>query len=327
MILLTGGTGFLGKFIAQELLNSGETVRLLARNPARVKTQGHPQLQVVEGDVLDVESLAVAMEGVEYVIHSAAMVSFWKRQAAEMKAINVSGTANVVDMAREAGVKKLVHVSSVAALGRTTKTAVIDETARWKDGPLNSRYAKSKYLAELEVVRGVEEGLAAVICNPGFILGPGEWNAGTPRVFDQIYHGLRFYPRGYSGIVAVQDVARATVQLMRSRFENAERFLLVGENMYYKDLFAMIAKELGVKAPRISVNKFIAFFGAFAAGIKSKIDGKEPLLTRETATTSANHYTYVNEKVKRELNFTFTPISDTVRETAQIYLKEHGHHR
>jgi dihydroflavonol-4-reductase len=324
MILVTGGTGFLGQQIVHQLLNAGQKVRLLVRQPKMAPFPPHPNLEIVEGDVLDVVSVADAMEGVKYVIHAAAVVSFWKKRAAEMKAINVDGTANVVDMAREAGIKKLVHISSIAALGRTKSPAEIDETAKWKDSKLNSNYSRSKFLAEMEVIRGVEEGLPAVMLNPGIIMGAGNWNSGTPHIVKTIFNGLKWYPRGFTGFVGVDDVARAAIALMDSKFVEAERFICVSENLYYKDVFKMIAESVGVKPPSKNASPGLARLGAFLMGIKSKLDGKEPMITPETVRTSGCHFTYDGSKLVREIGFQYTPVSNVIRETGTQFLKENG---
>ncbi len=323
MILLTGGTGFLGHYILQALLQQGEKVRILVRNPSKIKPIAGVEL--VEGDVLDTVSLEKAFEDVDKVIHAAAIVSFWPRRREELKAINVDGTANMVDFALEADVKKFVHVSSIAALGRIPNAAKIDENSKWIKSNLNSAYGRSKYLAELEVYRGVEEGLKAVMCNPGVILGAGHWDIGSPKLITSVYEGLKYYTPGQTGFVSVEDVARACIALMESKFENGERFVLVGENVLYKQLFEMIAKNLGVKAPHICPPAFLTGLVGRMNEILGNLRNKEPLITRESTRSSRHIFNYDGTKICRELGFKYTPIADCIQSTCTQFLKEHGH--
>jgi dihydroflavonol-4-reductase len=323
MILLTGGTGFLGQYILQALLHKGEKVRLLVRNPAKIKPLAGVEL--VEGDVLDIVSLEKAFEDVDKVIHAAAVVSFWPRRRAEMLEINVQGTANMVDFALEANVQKFVHVSSIAALGRVANAPKIDETSKWLNSKINSAYGRSKYLAEMEVHRGVEEGLKAVICNPGIIVGAGHWDTGSPKLFSSVYQGLKFYTAGQTGFVSVEDVARACILLMDSDLTHGERFVLVGENILYKEFFQMVAQNLKVKAPSIAPPAFVARMAGRLSEMYGNITNKEPLITRETTRSAGHIFNYDGSKITRALGFQYTPMTQCIAETAAQFLKEHGH--
>jgi dihydroflavonol-4-reductase len=323
MILLTGGTGFLGKYILDELLSQGQRVRMLVRNPDKV--QPRAGVEMMEGDILDILSIERAMEGVTQVIHAAAVVSFWKRRQAEMQEVNVTGTSNMVDAALEAKVDKFLHVSSVAALGRTgSKESIIDEQCRWIKSPINTRYGRSKYLSELQVYRGVEEGLPAVICNPGVILGPGHWDLGSPNLFDKVAKGMKFYNPGTTGVVSAVDVARACRLLLESKFVQGDRFILVSESMPYKMMFDLMAQGLGVAAPNsvppVWLTKVIAAISALKAGITNQ----EPLITGESLRLSRGHCIYDASKITRELPFAYGDIRAVIAETCKIYLQDHN---
>lgn len=322
MILLTGGTGFLGQYILEALLHKGEKVRMLVRNPDKVKAlEG---VELVEGDVLDTASLEKAFVDVDKVIHSAAVVSFWPRRRAEMHEINVQGTANMVDFALEANVSKFVQVSSIAALGRIDNAPKIDETSKWVKSRLNSAYGRTKYLSELEVYRGVEEGLKAVICNPGVIIGPGHWDLGSPKLFSTVFKGLTFYNPGQTGFVSVQDVARACIALMESDLVNGERFVLVSENMLYKEFFERVAASMGVKAPSIAPPAFVSSLAGRMSEWYGNMRNREPLITKETTRSSRCIFNYDGSKITRELGFTYTPLAQSITETGAQFLKEHG---
>ena len=326
MILLTGGTGFLGKYILEELASRGDRVRLLVRNPDKVREL--PSFaEVMQGDVLDVLSIERAMEDVDYVIHSAAVVSFWKKRHDEMREINIVGTANMVNAALDRGVKKFVQVSSIAALGRPENpTGMLDEKTKWVKSKVNPVYGRSKYLAELEVYRGVEEGMPAAMINPGIILGAGNghWDSGSPKIFKIIYEGLKFYNSGASCFVSAGDCARACHLLLDSEHINGERFVMGAENMSYKDMFTMVAKHLGVKAPSILPPPFLSKIVGRLSQFTSNITGKEPLITPETTRTSSATFQYDGSKITRELDFTYEAIEPVVAEAAKIFLQEHG---
>ncbi|RZM11521.1 MAG: SDR family NAD(P)-dependent oxidoreductase, partial [Pedobacter sp.] len=208
MILVTGGTGFLGSYIIKELIEKGYQVRALRRSshlPSYIPAAIFDKVDWVEGDILDVVSLDEAMDGIDTVIHSAAIVSFSKKERSKMYQVNVNGTANVVNLALENNIKKLVHISSVAAIGRTADGQQVDETKKWEESKVNTHYARSKYKAEMEVWRGMGEGLEAVVLNPATIIGYGDWHSGSSAIFKNVYHEFPWYTGGLNGFVDVED--------------------------------------------------------------------------------------------------------------------------
>lgn len=319
MILVTGATGFLGSRLLQQLNAANETVRAIARDLPRVpKNLALPNVEWVQGDVLDVVSLEEAMQGVERVYHCAALVSFDARHHQSMMNVNVTGTANVVNAALAANVKKLLHVSSIAALGRSNRDQLIDENSEWTNGKDNSVYAQSKYLAEREVWRGTQEGLPAVIVNPSVIIGSGNWTQGTPRLFRSARNGMPFYPRGVNGFVSVDDVVNCMIQLMNNDFAN-ERYVVSSENVSYKDFLTLTTKALDVKSPTIPLSRFVTNLSWLASSLLHKTFGVAPLLTRETARTVNGTYRYSNEKIKKAIGYDFKPAKEFITETALAY--------
>ena len=326
MILVTGATGFLGKKLLQHLVASGNgdpqlprPVRALVRDPARLTPDlRFDNVEWIQGDVLDVVSLEEAMQGVTHVYHCAAVVSFDASDHKTMMQVNAIGTANTVNAALASGVKKMLHVSSTAALGRQTQSNMIDENAVWKKSPNNSVYALSKYLAEREVWRGTQEGLPAVIVNPSVIIGPGDWNRGTPRLFHASRRGMPAYPRGTNAFVSVHDVVICMVELMNGNFEN-ERFVLTAENVSYRDFFTWVTQTLGVKTPTVSLPKWSTEITWRLSALLHKTLGVYPLLTRETARTVNGTFHYSNEKIKQRLGYNFTPAKQFISDTALAY--------
>jgi dihydroflavonol-4-reductase len=330
MILVTGATGLLGTNLLASLKNSGQTVRAIHRGKSNMalaeKTLKRHNLSLsdvewVEADVTDVYSIRDAMQGVEYVYHCAAVVSFNPAAAKHMFNVNVAGTANVVNAAVEADVKKLCHVSSTAALGRGEENILIDEESHWTNSKHNSQYAISKYGAEREVWRAIEEGLNAVIVNPCVILGAGDWKGDSSRIVGQVGKGLLFYPMGGNALVDVRDVASVMMKLMESSISR-ERFLVVSENKSYKELFALIADAMEKKKPQFAINKPMSSLGWRAEWLRAKITGKPPVITREMMHSSSRTYRYSNEKIRKAIGYDFIPLKKCVEDACAVYLEE-----
>lgn len=285
---------------------------------------GNPELmgkvEWVTGDVTDIFSLEEALEGITQVYHCAARVSFLPTDRDLMHHVNIKGTANVVNACLDKKIDKLCFVSSVAALGRTYTSELIDENASWKTSKLNSSYAVSKYGAEQEVWRGVAEGLDAVIVNPGVIIGPGNWITDSSMLFRQVAKGLKFYTAGVTGFVDVKDVSKAMIDLMESGTVN-ERFILVGENKPYRDVMDRIADKIGKPRPNIYAGPLLSGFAWRVEYLKWKITGSKPIITQETARSAAGKHYFSNEKIKKLLGMKFTPVEESVDRVAEVFLK------
>lgn len=313
MILVTGGAGLLGSELIQQLLARGSQVRaiynktLLPHFPAN-------QPEQFQCNILDVMGLEEAMQDVEEVYHCAAIVSFDPSAKEELFKVNIEGTANVVNAALATGVKKLVHVSSVAALGRIRENETIDETMNWTEETSNSNYGKSKYLGELEVWRGIGEGLNAVIVNPVIILGEGDWNAGSSQLFKSLYDEFPWYTNGITGFVDARDVAKAMIALMESDI-SSERFIISAENKTYQDLFNLIATAFGKKLPYKKVTPFIAGVVWRLEAMKSRFTGKKPLITKESAGTALASVHFENSKLLDWLpGFQYRTVEETIKD-------------
>ncbi len=314
MVLVTGGSGLVGSELITQLLDAGKRVRaIFNRTPLPDFTVG--TLQQFKCDILDVLGLEEAMQGVEQVYHCAAVVNFNSKHRRQMFKINIEGTANIVNAALDAGVKKMVHVSSVAALGRIREDKPIEETMNWTEETSNSKYGQSKYLAEMEVWRGIGEGLDAVIVNPTIILGPGDWNGGSSQIFKSVYDGFPWYAAGTTGFVDVRDVAKAMIELMNSNV-SAERFILSAENRSYENVFNLIANAFDKKPPHKKVTAAIAKIVWRLEAVKSLFTGKAPLLTRETAKTALAKVNFDNSKLKNFLpDFSYRKIENSIEDT------------
>ena len=335
MILVTGGTGFVGAHLLVQLLNKGKTIKAIRRSDDLKLTRkifsyyfddvedAINKIEWVNADILDINALKdVFKDNITEVYHCAATVSFNPKDKQRMMAVNINGTANIVNLSLIYKVKKLCHVSSIAALGRTElPESFVTEDTHWKQSKQNSNYAVSKYGGEREVWRGIQEGLDAVIVNPSVILGPGDWDKGSAQIFSTLAKGTMFYTKGVNGYVDVKDVAKAMITLMDGDIVN-ERFVLSAENLSYYDLFSKMLFVYGKKAPAIHATRPLLEVGWRVEKLKSFLTGISPLITKETARTSRNKYNYSSDKIIKALDFTFTSIDKTIKDTCELYLKE-----
>lgn len=273
------------------------------------------QLSWVETDVLEIDTLAEAMQGIERVYHCAALVSFDSKDRDLLMQVNAEGTANVVNLCLLNGVKNLSYVSSIASLGRTKSGNTMDENSKWESSKLNSNYAISKYKAELEVWRGAEEGLNVVMVNPGVLIGVGDFSRGSNALVQTIYKGMPLYSMGVNGYVDVADVARALILLSEAKINN-ERYVMVGANMRFRDLFFMIADALKKKRPSINVTPWMAALSWRVMAVVRLFSKKGLAITKETARAALNESYYNSDKIKRAISFEFTAIEDTVKACA-----------
>ncbi len=322
-ILVTGGTGFLGAYIIRELVVKGYSVRAIRRSnslPAFIAPDILEKVEWITGDILDVIGLEEAMVDADAVIHAAAKLSFAARDRREMFSTNINGTANVVNIALEKNIKKLVHMSSVAALGRTPGGDLVDEEKKWLDTKINTSYAISKHRSEIEVWRAMAEGLNAVILNPSTVIGYGDWNTSSSKIFKSIYDEFPWYTTGINGFVEVEDVARAAVLLMESDI-TAERFIINGDNWSFQKLFNTIADAFEKKHPGRRATPFLGAIAWRMEKLKSYFTNAKPLLTKESAAVAHSKTYFDNKKLLLALpGFSFTPLEESVRNACKSYL-------
>jgi nucleoside-diphosphate-sugar epimerase len=328
MYLITGATGMLGSQLALDLVLQGHPVKLLIRKTSSLSLLKHRfkgyekeynNLTFVQGDLMDVFSLDDALEDCTRVYHCAAQISFDSKKRKETYRVNAEGTANLVDACINKQHIRFGHVSSVAVLGRKSNDMEITENDWFLSQSVNSYYAVSKYAAEREVWRGINEGLQAVIINPSIIVGVGNWHSDSSSLFSKVYHGLKYYTKGVSGFVDVQDVSACFIQLMDSEIEG-ERYIVSSENKSFEWLLKTIAQSLKVKGPTIYAGKILASVAWRIEYLKSLVSGKPSLITSETAYSAQQHYNYSNQKITDRLDYHFKPISKTIEETSRLFI-------
>ena len=331
MILLTGATGLLGSHIAYELLQQGKKIRALKRKDSNSTltekifsfyTNEHIELlnaiEWVEGDVLDLGSLEDAMVGITHVYHCAAMVSFLPKEKDKMMQVNIEGTANVVNAAMHAGVKKLCHISSIAALGSTIDGSLITEETWWKNNPSNSYYAISKYGAEREVWRAAEEGLNVVIVNPSFIIGPGDTSKSSSEAFGILRKGASWYTNGVNGYVDVRDVADAAIKLIESDVLN-QRFILNAANLSYRSFFDKVLVQLNKPKTKREAGKFLLALAWRIEKLLAEIAGRNPIITKEKVGYALQISQYDGSKIQKTINFNYRNIDTSIMEICKFY--------
>jgi dihydroflavonol-4-reductase len=333
MILVTGGTGLLGAHLLVQLTQKSVPIRAIYRQKNQLfqtkkifsyydSESFFEQIEWVESDMTNYHDLEKAMQGIEYVYHCAAVVSFNDKEQDSMLHVNVEGTKNIVTLALKYGVKKLCHVSSTSAIGKTFDGSEINENCVWNK-TTSSFYGKTKHLSEQLVWEAASKGLQMIIVNPAIIIGPGDWKKSSTNLFSEVYKGLPFVTGGSNGFVDVRDVALGMIQLMESNIHH-ERFLMVSENLLFSDFFHLIAKHLNVKSASWKVPVFITELAWRFNLFFSWISSKPPRITKETASSSQAKNRYSNQKIKSSLNFTFIPVEEAIKHTARIFLKEVG---
>lgn len=323
LVLVTGGTGFLGAYVIHELVEKGYSVRSIRRNnhvPAFIPPATWNKVEWIHGDLLDVICLEEAMEGIDAIIHAAGKVSFNKNDRDKIFSSNIDTTTNVVNIALEKNIKRLIHVSSVAALGRTGNQEHVDEEKKWTPGKWNTTYAVSKFHSEVEIWRGIGEGLSAAIVNPSTLLGFGDWNVGSCALFRNVWHEFPWYSEGVNGFVDVSDVARAVVCLLQTDTVG-ERYILNGDNWTFRHLLNSMADAFGKKRPSKEATPFLGGIAWRMEVLKSKLTGKAPVVTRESARIAQSRTYYENSKFLQLLpGFQFTPLEETIKKACRSYL-------
>ncbi|KAF0239188.1 MAG: nucleoside-diphosphate-sugar [Prolixibacteraceae bacterium] len=332
MIFVTGGTGLVGAHLLFELTSAGKRVKALKRETSNLqqvlKTFSYysetPQelfnlIAWVDGDILDYFSLEKLLEGVTEIYHCAAIVSFNTNERQKMITNNVEGTSNLVNAAIENGVKKICHVSSIAALGRLGDHQLVTEQTNWVPTKKISGYSESKFFSEVEIWRGIEEGLDAVIVNPSIIFGPANWDTGSAKMFKTIWDGMKFYTKGVTGYVDAKDVARAMILLMdETNFETAknQRYLLNAENVSFQNVFCQVADALEKPRPKYFASNFMLKLLWRVAKFAGWITGKPSALTRDVVANSNTVNNFDGSKIVKQFNFNYLPISESIKQTA-----------
>jgi dihydroflavonol-4-reductase len=321
LILVTGASGFLGTHLLEALIKRGQPIRALYHST--LPKMQHALVTWVACDLLDVYAVQDVMQGISEVYHCAAIVSFDKKDRTRVIEQNQLATAHVVDEALNAGVRRFLHVSSIAALGRASKEqTLISEETFWEESHSNTAYAIGKFQSEMEVWRGMAEGLNAVIINPGIILGEGDFNVGSAKLFQNAYNEFPWYTEGVNGWVDVKDVAKAAILLMKSDITQ-ERYIITAGDYTYKDIFTWMAQAMDRKPPHRKAGPFMSKVAWLLAAIKAFLQGKRSVLTRETVRTAQAICYYDNQKFLKQFpEFSYESMPNTIKRVSKLFLKK-----
>ena len=329
MILVTGGTGLVGAHLLLHLVEQGENVRAIYRTTASIektknlfslyhKSHLFEKIEWLEADILDITSLEIAFRNIEFVYHCAALISFDPKDEDAIRKTNIEGTANIVNFCLAFGIKKMLFVSSIAALGDPNAVeTVISETTEWNPEKPHSDYAISKYGAEMEVWRGQQEGLSVLIVNPGIILGPGFHEQGSSALFSAVAKGLSFYTLGNTGFISVTDVVDTSVRLMKSEIQN-ERFTLIENNYSFQEILNCIADSLKVKRPQWHATPFLVNVFWRVDWFLSTFFFKKRKLSRDSAKASYSKTEYTNAKILSTITLEFKSVKEYIQFIATL---------
>lgn len=323
MILITGTTGLVGSHLALQLLETEQIVNCIFKNSANIqktkqvfdyynKSFLFEKINWIEADILNIPSLEIAFQNITTVYHCAALISFDPKDEKQIRKTNIEGTANIVNFCLEKTVNRLCFISSIAALGnKLSHEKYISETTEWNNQNTHSDYAISKYGAEMEIFRGQNEGLSTIILNPGVILAPSFWKLGSSKIVLNIKKGLNFYTKGTTGFVSISDVTELAIKLTNSKIE-AEKFIIVSENLSYKDLIYRISNQLNLTPPTIYASKTLTTIAYKLDWIASNIFGQNRKLSKQMAKSLHTKDFYDNSKIKAALDFEFESINSLI---------------
>jgi dihydroflavonol-4-reductase len=317
-VLVTGANGFLGSWVTRRLVEDGHETYALVRKSSDLSELRGIHCQLKYGDVTDLHSLLEAFQGIDAVFHLAGLIAYKRSERARMERINVEGTANVLEACRATDVKKLIYLSSVVAIGAGfTPHEIMNEESDYNIADLDLGYFETKHKAEILVQEAVRQNrIDAVILNPSTVYGPGDAKKGSRKTQIKVAQGkLHYYPSGGVNVVAVQDVVDGIMSAWR-KGRKGERYILSGENLLIKDLFAMIAEAAGHPAPNKEIPTAL-FHLLGAIGDFFNALGISSALSRENAWSATLYHWFDSAKAQRELDFKPRPaqmaIADSVR--------------
>jgi dihydroflavonol-4-reductase len=320
-VFVTGANGLIGSNLCLKLTELGYEVVAMVRSQSNLLGLKGFTGKTVYGDILDEQRLAELMNGADFVFHTAGLVSFDNRRRDELFRVNVAGTKNVMDAAVQVGVNKVVHTSSVAAIGISSVGDIADEAVEYNRLKYKIAYSDSKHFGEVEVLKAVQRGLGAVIVNPASIVGQRDVYSHF-GVLLRIFKGKKIVPYLSGGIcvVGVDDVVDGEIAALKLG-RSGEKYILGSENISFKDLFRKIGEVVGASAPSVRVPIWAARAAASLLEVLSNMTGKPPVLTKAHVVAATLPHYFSFEKAKRELGFEPHPIIDAIRKSYQWYLE------
>lgn len=322
LVLITGATGFLGSYVLRYLIKEGYTnIKATRRTHSRMEllSQETDKVEWLNINLLDELELVENMRGVSLLIHAAAKVSYKKSDLEDLRISNHEVTRNIVNAALQVGVKKMVYVSSVAAVGKQPDGGMINESCEWDPHIELTPYAVSKYDAEMEVWRASAEGLSVSILNPSVILGAGFWSNSSTKIFGRMAKHQLLYPIGGNGFVDVRDVAKLCIRLIDPKYDG-QRYIANAENWSFKKLMDEISSEYKIDGPRWPISKWVIPISWRLMGVLAFITRTESIYSKHTVLSSSRVSAYDNAKSKADLNYNYLPLEKTIRDSAAAFV-------
>lgn len=323
-ILVTGASGFLGSHLTRKLVELGYSVRTLGRSSTKPKILHDLDVEHCSGDVTNIEQLATAVDGCDVVFHLAGLVSYRDSDQPRQIGVNVLGTRNIMEVALKHGVKRVIHTSSVAAMGIPPAGTLGDESIEYNLAGQGLNYCDTKYAAELEVKEAYKAGLNVLILNPGIVFGEGDTHPHHHTIFAALAKGsLIGVPPGGVPFSDINDVVDAHVNAM-TMGRAGERYVLVSANLTMTEAAEIFARLAGTKPPLLTIpGPLVALIGRACEWWFNR-QKKVPPLTRQVAWLAQHKIFFSSKKAEAELNFKATPFEETIRRTADYYLKVAG---
>lgn len=323
-VVVTGANGFLGSWVVKGLAATGVDVHALVRPTSDLSELEGARYKILHGDVTDLESLRKSFHGADTVFHLAGVIAYRRSQRAAMERVNVEGTRNIIEACRENKVRRLVHLSSVTAIGAGfSPQQVLDENSPYNVAHLHLGYFDTKKDAEVLVKEACKRGdVDAVILNPSTIYGFGDARKGSRSNQIKVAQGrMKFYTSGGVSVVAAEDAVAGILSAWQ-KGRTGERYILSGENILIRDLFAMIADVAGQKAPSIQMPSPVLFTLGFLGDLGDRV-GWSKLPSMENAWTATMYHWFKNDKARRELGFQPRPARQAI-ENSVAWMKEAG---
>lgn len=334
MILVTGGTGLVGSHLLYKLAKTSAAIRAIYRDESKLETVKHifsyysedyinlfKRIEWIKTDITDIPKLTEAFKTVTKVYHCAALVSFKPKDYKALRQVNIHGTANIVNLCIANNIEKLCFVSSIATVGNASNNESITESCEWNKDEEYNDYAITKFGAEMEVWRGTQEGVNAIIVNPGVIIGPGFWNSSSSNLFKKVFDGIPYYTKAINGYVAVFDVVDAMLQLYNSDIKN-QRYIVVSENIGLDSFLIKVSNTLGVKPPGKEVSKLMLSIVWRVDWLLSLFSSRDRKITKNLVKTLLTDRVYSSKKLQDAIKIKFTPISSAIEETSRFFLKD-----
>lgn len=321
-ILVTGGSGLIGSYLLRKLVDNGhQAIHAIHLPGDSLDLVADIKDKVIwhVADITDMVALYDLFDGVETVIHCAGMISFWPREFKEMYRVNVDGTATIVNLCLEHNVDRLIHISSIEAIGKEEDNSLISERTEWQEDTDHTKYGVSKYLGELEAWRGIAEGLDVIIYNPALVLGAGLWDHGPMKIVKDVYDGLKYYPKGATAIVDVRDLVDTILLNLENHEMYGNRYIVGTHNVKFKDLLDLIAVHLQVDRPSKPLTGLPASTAILLEQIRSVVSKAKPLINKETHIVSSQALTYSFDKINAIAKVEAIPLEKSIAEITNVF--------